>query len=137
MDTTATTRIADRMNGAAEPSATNGAIIPARQVNGTEVYNSEGEHLGHVYDLMIDKRSGLVAFALMSFGGFLGIGERFHPLPWDVLNYDDASHGFVVDLDKEKLRNAPSFAFDDALDWENSRWRTDIYDHYGARYYWL
>ena len=56
---------------------------------------------------MIDKRSGKVAYAVMSFGGFLGMGESYHPLPWEVLDYDERQGGYVVDLDKERLQNAP------------------------------
>lgn len=114
-----------------------GPVIPAKTVNGTGVYNTDGEHLGHVYDLMIDKRSGVVAFALMSFGGFLGIGERFHPLPWGMLDYDETTRGYVVDLDRKTLEDAPNYGFGDSPDWQNVRLRTDIYDHYGAPYYWL
>lgn len=116
---------------------TDGRIIPAREVNGTEVYNKDGAHLGHIYDIMIDKRTGVVAFALMSFGGFLGLGGRFHPLPWSVLRYDEGSRGYVVDLDRKTLESAPNYRLGEFPDWQNVRWRTDVYDHYGARYYWL
>jgi sporulation protein YlmC with PRC-barrel domain len=60
------------------------SLISAGKVQGTPVYNTDGESLGELYDVMIDKRSGRIAYALMSFGGFLGIGERYHPLPWNL-----------------------------------------------------
>ena len=64
-----------------DPSHTGGSLIAASKVNGTTVYNTAGEKLGSVYDVMIDKRSGKAAYAIMSFGGFLGIGDSYHPLP--------------------------------------------------------
>jgi sporulation protein YlmC with PRC-barrel domain len=90
--------------------------IPAKRVNGTEVYNSAGEHLGEIEDIMIDKPSGEVIYAIMSFGGFLGIGEKFHPLPWQVLHYDTSKDGYVVDLTKEQLKKAPASARDELDD---------------------
>jgi sporulation protein YlmC with PRC-barrel domain len=68
-----------------DPSDTHGRLIAASQVNGTNVYNFGGEKLGSIYDVILDKQTGQVEFAIMSFGGFLGIGERYHPLPWRVL----------------------------------------------------
>jgi hypothetical protein len=81
-------------------------LISSDKVVGTPVYNRQGEHLGSVYNLMIDKISGQVAYAVMSFGGFLGIGERYHPLPWRVLKYDTRQGGYVVDLDRRRQPRA-------------------------------
>jgi hypothetical protein len=82
---------------------------------------------------MLDKRSGRVAYAVMSFGGFLGLGERYHPLPWSMLNYDVARGGYVVDLDRDRLQGAPSFAADDGVDWTDRDWARRVDAHYGAR----
>lgn len=82
-------------------------LIGSDKVQGTKVYNHEGDKLGSIDSLMIDKRKGNVVYALMSFGGFLGMGEGHHPLPWDQLTYDEAKDGYVVALSKEKLENAP------------------------------
>ena len=71
---------------------------------GTAVYDRRGERLGEVYNFMVDKRSGQVAYAVMSFGGFLGVGGSYHPLPWRSLTYDTNLGGYVVDLDKATLR---------------------------------
>jgi PRC-barrel domain len=68
-------------------------LISADKVEGTSVYSREGEKLGSIYGLMIDKFSGRVIYAVMSFGGFLGIGDRYHPLPWSVLTYDPGQGG--------------------------------------------
>jgi len=84
-------------------------LIAADKVEGTRVYNRAGDLLGTVDEVMIGKRSGKVAYAVMSFGGFLGIGERYHPLPWNVLSYDDDKGGYVIDVGEEQLRSAPHF----------------------------
>lgn len=93
--------------------ATGSDIIAADKVEGTNVYNRAGEKLGSVDHIMIDKREGKVVYAIMSFGGFLGIGESYHPLPWATLKYDRAQDGFVVDLDKKRLEGAPSYKDND------------------------
>jgi len=85
-------------------------LIAADKVEGTRVYNRAGDSLGTVDEVMIGKRSGKVAYAVMSFGGFLGIGERYHPLPWNVLTYDESMGGYVVDVSEEQLKSAPHFA---------------------------
>ncbi|HYY84236.1 MAG TPA: PRC-barrel domain-containing protein [Beijerinckiaceae bacterium] len=84
-------------------------LIASNKVEGTAVYNQEGEHLGSVYNFMVDKVSGQVAYAVMSFGGFLGLGDSYHPLPWKALRYDTKLGGYVVDLDKDRLAGAPSY----------------------------
>jgi PRC-barrel domain len=84
-------------------------LIASNKVEGTAVYNQEGEHLGSVYNFMVDKVSGQVAYAVMSFGGFLGLGDSYHPLPWKALRYDTRLGGYVVDLDRDRLADAPSY----------------------------
>jgi sporulation protein YlmC with PRC-barrel domain len=106
------------------------SLISSELICGTDVYNRNGEHLGTVQNVMIDKYSGQVAYAVMSFGGFLGIGEKYHPLPWHVLKYDTGKGGYVVDLEKERLRSAPSYALTDPLRWEDDEWRTRLDDYY-------
>ena len=84
-------------------------LIASNKVEGTEVYNRQGDKLGSVYNFMVDKRSGQAEYAIMSFGGFLGMGESYHPLPWKVLSYATDKGGYVVDLDKDMLEKAPSY----------------------------
>ena len=84
-------------------------LIASNKVEGTAVYNRQGEKLGEVYNFMVGKRSGEVAYAIMSFGGFLGIGQKYHPLPWNALTYDMSKKGYVLDADKERLMQAPSY----------------------------
>jgi hypothetical protein len=103
-------------------------LISSDKVDGTAVYNREGEKLGSIHTLMIDKTAGKVTYAVMSFGGFLGIGDRYHPLPWDVLTYDTGQGGYVVDLDRSTLD-----ASSETPNWNDRRWNQDVYDYYGAR----
>ena len=84
-------------------------LIASNKVEGTAVYNRQGEKLGEVYNFMVGKRSGEVAYAIMSFGGFLGIGQKYHPLPWNALTYDTGKKGYLVDANKERLMGAPSY----------------------------
>lgn len=84
-------------------------LIASNKVEGTAVYDRNGNRLGSVYNFMVDKRAGRVEYAVMSFGGFLGIGEEYHPLPWDQLTYDTDQGGYVVDLTKERLEGAPRY----------------------------
>ena len=127
--------MANVMNTGNEGVATDetGSLIAASKVNGTTVYNSQGESLGSIYDVMIDKRSGEVAYAVMSFGGFLGMGEDYHPLPWSMLTYDTEQGGYVVNLDKDSLEGAPRFSEADEARWEDPAYTGSIDDFY-ARY---
>jgi hypothetical protein len=82
-------------------------LIASNKVEGTAVYDRAGEQLGTVYNFMVDKMTGQVAYVIMSFGGFLGLGESYHPLPWRALTYDVRLGGYVVDIDPGKLAEAP------------------------------
>jgi PRC-barrel domain len=94
-------------------------LISSEKVNDTAVYDRRGERLGTVHHLMIDKYSGQVSYAVMSFGGFLGIGESYHPLPWKMLTYDTRLGGYVVDLDRSRLERAPSYTSRDVPNWSD------------------
>ena len=112
-----------------------GSLIAASKVEGTTVYNRQGDNLGHVYDVMIDKRSGQVAYAIMSFGGFLGLGESYHPLPWKILDYDTSMGGYVVDLDKDRLEGAPAYSSSERPDWRDRDYTHRIDNFYGVTPY--
>jgi sporulation protein YlmC with PRC-barrel domain len=105
------------------PSDTGGRLIAASKVNGTTVYNTAGERLGSVYDVMLDKISGRAEYAILSFGGFLGIGEKYHPLPWDQLKYDILRSGYVVSLDRSRLDSAPAYSASEVGAWDDTRGR--------------
>jgi sporulation protein YlmC with PRC-barrel domain len=114
---------------------TSGVLIAAARVEGTDVYGSQGEKLGTIDDIMIDKVSGKVIYAIMSFGGFLGVGEKHYPLPWSTLRYDEGRSGYIVNLDRKALADAPSYSLDEDFLWtpEYGR-RVDKY--YNAPTYW-
>ena len=112
------------------------SVISASKVTGTNVYNTAGEPLGEINDVMIDKRSGKIAYAIMSFGGFLGIGEQYHPLPWATLKYDTRQGGYVVGLTKEQLQGAPTYGHQDAPAWGDRAYETRIHDYYKTAPYW-
>jgi len=114
-----------------DPKDTGGRAIAASQVNGTNVYDMAGEKLGSVYDVILDKASGRAQYAIMSFGGFLGIGDKYHPLPWNQLRYDTVQEGYVVNLDRRRLEGAPVYAAGDMAAWDDMRGR-DIDAYYGA-----
>jgi hypothetical protein len=102
-------------------------LISADKVVGTSVYNHQGESLGSVYGLMLNKLNGRVAYAIMSFGGFLGMGESYHPLPWRVLKYETSMGGYVVDLDRRRLESAPSYTRANEPDWATYPASIDAY----------
>jgi sporulation protein YlmC with PRC-barrel domain len=119
------------MSGVKDPTDTGGRLIAASKVNGTTVYNRAGEKLGSVYDVMVDKRSGKAEYAIMSFGGFLGIGDSYHPLPWQSLTYDEVQGGYVVDLERSRLEGAPSYTSRDADRWSDPTYGRQVNDYYG------
>jgi hypothetical protein len=109
-------------------------LVASNKVEGTSVYNRQGEHLGEVYNFMVDKYSGKVAYAVMSFGGFLGIGESYHPLPWKALTYDTRMGGFVVDLDRSRLEGAPHYGRDEDP-WASDRdYGRNVHSYYDYPY---
>jgi sporulation protein YlmC with PRC-barrel domain len=112
------------------------SLISASKVQGTNVYNTQGESLGEIYDVMIDKLSGKIAYAVMSFGGFLGIGNRYHPLPWSTLKYDTRQGGYVVGLTKQQLEGAPTYASNETPAWGDRAYEKRIHDYYQAPPYW-
>jgi sporulation protein YlmC with PRC-barrel domain len=113
-----------------------GTLIAAHQVQGTSVYNTALEKMGSVEDIMLDKASGRIAYAVLSFGGFLGIGDRYYPLPWEKLTYNTEAGGYVVDLDRETLEGAPSYTDAATATWDDQAWGRDVYAHYGVHPFW-
>lgn len=108
-----------------------GNLISAERVRGTAVYDSSGDKIGSIDSVMIGKRSGKVAYAIMSFGGFLGMGEKYHPLPWDMLEYDTDVGGYRLPTTGSSFKDAPAYergSFDE--DGSSSSWQTDTDDYY-------
>ena len=106
-------------------------LIASNKVEGTAVYDRDGERLGSIYNFMVNKRSGEVEYAVLTFGGFLGMGRRYYPLPWDMLDYDTDQGGYVVDMDEDDLENAPSFRQGERP-WQNRDYSRYVYGYYGV-----
>ena len=92
-------------------------LIGSDKVDGTRVYGADSEPIGHIARLMIGKRDGQVAYAVLSFGGFLGMGKKYFPLPWSALTYDEKFGGYELRVTEDQLREAPSYVGDDAWNW--------------------
>lgn len=107
------------------------SVISSDKVHGTNVFNPNGEKLGSIDSLMIDKLSGQVRYAVMEFGGFLGMGSDVYPLPWESLKYDTDFGGYVVSLSKDQLEAAPRYERDRSPDYSDAYGR-QVNDYYGV-----
>jgi hypothetical protein len=130
-----------RTNMAISPSASldkreTVSLIGSDKVEGTSVYRSNGEKAGRIERVMIDKISGKVAYAVMSFGGFMGIGEDYYPLPWSVLTYNPRLDGYEVNITEQQLKGAPHYGKHESWDWTDRTRGQKVYDYYGATPYW-
>lgn len=113
---------------------TQASLISSNDVNGTDVYANDGTHIGTIDHLMIDKESGKVAYAVMGFGGFLGLGEDHHPVPWGKLRYDMTKDGYATDIIEQEVKGAPTREDN----WHTDRdWERRTHDHFGVPHYWL
>ena len=106
------------------------SAIPASKVIGTTVYNAAGEHIGTIEDVMLDKTSNQIMFAVIGFGGFLGIGEKYHAVPWSVLDYQRSQGGYVVPFSKEQLRQAPAYSINELTEDDGQRLRDESFQYY-------
>ena len=104
-------------------------VLSSSSINGTNVYNSQGESLGEIKDLMINTSNGMISYAVLSFGGFLGLGDKYFAIPWESFSIDTAEERFVLNISKEKLENAPGF---DKDNWpSDAQYIDSVYSHYG------
>lgn len=117
-------------------ATTSNTLIEASRVQGTAVYNPHAEKLGVIDDVMLDKRSGNAAYAVMSFGGFLGLGGDYYPIPWSKLKYDSAMSGYVVDIEPRVLEGAPAYAAGAQPRWGDQEYEEGLHRYYGAPPYW-
>jgi hypothetical protein len=112
-------------------------IVPAKKtVIGSKVVNAQNEDLGKIEDLVIDAGAGRIAYAVLSFGGFLGMGDKYFAIPWNAFRFNLAEKHAVLKLDKKQLENAPGFDKDNWPNMADSTWGTNIYKHYGYTPYW-
>ena len=108
-------------------------LIASNKVEGTAVYSRDGDKLGSIYNFMVDKRSGKAEYAVMSFGGFLGMGNDYHPLPWDQLTYDSDKGGYIVNLTKEQLQGGPRYSVGEEPTYDRA-YGQQVYGYYGSDY---
>jgi hypothetical protein len=116
--------------GAAKPTF---GLISSEDVQGTTVFDANGNEIGAIDHLMIDKVSGNVRYAVMSFGGFMGLGQRHYPLPWSSLTYDRDREGYLTNVTQQQLIEAPEYTDDK---WSDRDWESRIHEHYRAEPYW-
>ncbi len=107
-------------------------LIASDKVEGTRVYDRNGNKLGSIMNFMVDKRSGRAEYAVMEFGGILGIGNEYYPIPWQMLDYDPQQEGYVVDITKEKLEKAPHYREQSPL--FDRAYGQSVYGYYGFGY---
>jgi hypothetical protein len=107
------------------------SLIASDKVEGTAVYRSNGDKVGTIARVMIDKISGKVAYAVMSFGGFMGIGQDYYPLPWNLLTYNPQLEGYEFNIGEEELKDAPKYGLHETWDWSASRRVRSIDDYWG------
>jgi sporulation protein YlmC with PRC-barrel domain len=108
------------------------SLIGSDKVEGTAVYGSDERKIGTLQRVMIDKMSGKVAYAVISFGGFLGMGEDYYPVPWSNIKYDNRLGGYVVGITEQQLKGAPKFSRSTDWDWSNRDKDREIYGYYGS-----
>jgi sporulation protein YlmC with PRC-barrel domain len=107
-------------------------VMSASTLTGDKVVNPDGETLGKIDEIMIDTISGRVAYAVLSFGGFLGAGDKLFAIPWDQLSLDEDNKQFVLDMNTEKLKQAPGFDKNNWPDMADTDWSSRIYSYYGS-----
>jgi sporulation protein YlmC with PRC-barrel domain len=114
------------------------SAILASKVKGTGVYSRAGDKIGHVEDVVLDKQSDRIMFAALGFGGVLGVGEKYYPVPWSVLDYNKEKGGYVVPLSEDQLKGAPAYRLEDLTknDGEFGRIRERSYDYYQVKRDW-
>jgi hypothetical protein len=111
-------------------------LIASDRVEGTPVRRTGGEKIGRIERLMIDKLSGKVAYAVLTFGGFLGLGEKHLPIPWERLKYDPSISSYHLDLTDEELKRAPSYGSNEEFDWGDRSNEIEIHGYYKVPRYW-
>lgn len=111
-------------------------ILSTSTLAGDKVRNLSGEDLGKIEDIMLDVSAARVAYAVLSFGGFLGMGDKLFAIPWQALSLDTENKCFVLDVPKSQLENAPGFDKDNWPDMADRTWGSEIYAHYGHQPYW-
>jgi hypothetical protein len=113
------------------------SLIGSDKVEGTNVYRSDGEKIGEIDRVMIDKITGKVAYAVMSFGGFFGLGEDYYPVPWSLLTYNERLGGYEVNITDQQLRGAPKYGRNASWDWSDRNRGQEVADYYKVQPPWI
>ncbi len=111
-------------------------ILSANTLRGTQVRNSEGDDLGKIEEIMLDQPSGKVAYAVLSFGGFMGMGDKLFAIPWKAISLDQENKQAILDVQPDVLDNAPGFDKDHWPDFADPQWGESIHSHYNSTPYW-
>lgn len=111
-------------------------IVVKKSILGAKVINTAREDLGTIEDIVIDARDNRVVYAILSFGGVLGLGDKHFAIPWEALSFDASEKVAVLSIDKDRLSNAPGFDRDNWPDMGNSKWASELHQHYGFAPYW-
>jgi sporulation protein YlmC with PRC-barrel domain len=112
------------------------SAIRARKVLGTSVVDTSGNKIGEIEDIVLDKQSNNIMFAVVSFGGFLGMGDKYHPLPWSMLDYDPEENAYVVSVTREQLQSAPADSVSALTHNDGRAYRDSAYTYYDTPRYW-
>jgi sporulation protein YlmC with PRC-barrel domain len=112
------------------------SAIRAKKVLGTAVEDTTGTKIGEIEDIVLDKETNNIMFAVVGFGGFLGVGEKYHPLPWSMLDYDPEDDSYVVNVTKEQLKAAPADSIEALTSNDGLAFRDSAYSYYKAPKYW-
>lgn len=112
-------------------------LIESDRVEGTAVYDPSGNQIGTIKRVMIEKVGGRVTYAVLSFGGFMGVGQDEHAIPWQKLDYDTNLEGYRTDITEDQLRNAPNFSYHQDGDWADRSREQALHDHYRVTAYWI
>ncbi|GJE00714.1 hypothetical protein GMJLKIPL_2640 [Methylobacterium isbiliense] len=134
--TTEAPTVGDRSDMGSTSTNETSALIASDRVEGTAVRRRNGDSLGRIERLMIEKRSGRVAYAVMSFGGFLGMGEGYHTIPWGALTFNPELDAYEVDISEEQLRNAPQRSAEGGDPSSDRAWEEHVHRYYNAHPYW-
>lgn len=110
----------------------NRQIVSTEDILGVDVKNPQGDNLGKIEALMLDKIEGQVAYVVLSFGGFLGMGDKLFALPWSMFSYNTKEDCFIISVDKEKLKKSPGFDKDHWPDMSSATWGSTIHHYYGV-----
>jgi sporulation protein YlmC with PRC-barrel domain len=111
----------------------NRQLISSEDVEGTDVFDKNGNKIGEIDHLMIEKVSGRIPYAVIGFGGFLGLGHSHYPIPWGALTYDEKLGGYSTNISEQQLKDAPEFSDDS---WTSRDWEARVHTHYNVRPYW-